>query len=265
MVSGSDPLDERFPEEYRIEVYLPPYLTDGRQQPRYTITDTDWNYGGTYDVNVVLYQGTTSTMRVSLLGGGHPCSPFMQCVAHMLHSRRQLTRQQLRAAHAFPCIHLRRQPLHNHRPAQLVYCPAGLVPALRPGRSHALVFAMGAHWRRSSPPWRLALRVGIHCAGRVMTIRTRIFVGRCLIVMHYVLNSPSLYRYARCILLPEHVSLVLTDVACASTMGSPPSSFKFLCKSAPAQVYMKRRWFRVAQGNSPACEWPTVNPLPASR
>jgi hypothetical protein len=27
LISGSDPLDPNFPEEYRIERYLPPYLT----------------------------------------------------------------------------------------------------------------------------------------------------------------------------------------------------------------------------------------------
>jgi len=69
LVSGSDPEDPRYPQEYRIEVYIPPYLSQGFTQPEYNITDTDWDYGGDYEItNVHLYQGDTSTMRVSLLG-----------------------------------------------------------------------------------------------------------------------------------------------------------------------------------------------------
>ena len=71
LVSGSDPEDPRFPQEYRVEVYYPPYLTDGRIQPNFTITETDWEYGGQYDITVSLPQGPISDMRVSLVGGKH--------------------------------------------------------------------------------------------------------------------------------------------------------------------------------------------------
>jgi len=73
LISGSDPQTYYpngtaiYPEEFRIEVYIPPYLTDGRTQPEYTITTTDWSYSGTYDITVTLYQGTTANMRVSLV------------------------------------------------------------------------------------------------------------------------------------------------------------------------------------------------------
>jgi len=73
LVSGSDPETyypngtEVYPEEFRIEVYIPPYLNQGYQQPTYTITETDWDLGGQYQIQVTLYQGTTGTMRISLI------------------------------------------------------------------------------------------------------------------------------------------------------------------------------------------------------
>lgn len=55
----------------RIEVYYPPYLTDGRRQPNFTVQENDWSYGGTYTITVELYEGTTDAMRVSMLAGEH--------------------------------------------------------------------------------------------------------------------------------------------------------------------------------------------------
>jgi hypothetical protein len=71
LVSGSDPNTNnpkpKFPEERRLEVYTPPYLTQGRARPVVTISDTDWVYTGQYQISVQLFQGTTSSMRVSLV------------------------------------------------------------------------------------------------------------------------------------------------------------------------------------------------------
>lgn len=67
LVSGSDPEDPRFPQEYRVEVYVPPYLSKGLPQPSYTITNTDWAYGGKYPITVTLHAGSTGTMKVSLV------------------------------------------------------------------------------------------------------------------------------------------------------------------------------------------------------
>lgn len=73
LVSGSDPQTYYpngtaiYPEEFRVEVYYPPYLTDGRIQPTYTITNTDWQYGQGYLITVNLAQGTTADMKVSLV------------------------------------------------------------------------------------------------------------------------------------------------------------------------------------------------------
>ncbi|KAF7327563.1 hypothetical protein MKEN_00335300 [Mycena kentingensis (nom. inval.)] len=67
MVSGSDPQTPGFDEEMRIEAYYPPYLTAGRAQPSYTINETDWAYGSKHKIVVHLPQGTTATMKVSLV------------------------------------------------------------------------------------------------------------------------------------------------------------------------------------------------------
>ncbi|KAG6890187.1 hypothetical protein C0995_010892 [Termitomyces sp. Mi166 len=74
LVSGSDPQTNnpdgtvKYPEEFRIEVYIPPYLNQGFRPPEFDISVTDWVYSGTYTItNVKLYQGTTSNLRISLL------------------------------------------------------------------------------------------------------------------------------------------------------------------------------------------------------
>jgi hypothetical protein len=67
MVTGSDPEDNVHPQEYRVEVYLPPYLVDGRTQPKITaIPDKDWKYGLSYSITVQLFQ--TGPIKISLLG-----------------------------------------------------------------------------------------------------------------------------------------------------------------------------------------------------
>lgn len=73
LVSGSDPQTEGlFPEEFRVEVYVPPYLNEGRTQPEFTIAETDWAYGSSHSITVTLHHGTTSTMRISLMAGEWP-------------------------------------------------------------------------------------------------------------------------------------------------------------------------------------------------
>jgi hypothetical protein len=65
LVSGSDPDTTGLPEELRIEVYIPPYLSQGLTQPVVTVPNTDWAYGGQYQIDVQLFQG--QAMRVSLV------------------------------------------------------------------------------------------------------------------------------------------------------------------------------------------------------
>jgi len=67
LISGSDPEDGVHPEEYRVEIFSPPYALSGLQKPTYTITNKDWTYGESIQITVQLFQGTTATMRVSLL------------------------------------------------------------------------------------------------------------------------------------------------------------------------------------------------------
>ena len=65
LISGSDPETTGLNEELRIEVYIPPYLNQGLTQPTVTVPNTDWAYGGQFQVNVHLFQG--QTMSVSLV------------------------------------------------------------------------------------------------------------------------------------------------------------------------------------------------------
>ncbi|KAH0580445.1 hypothetical protein H2248_001946 [Termitomyces sp. 'cryptogamus'] len=74
LVSGSDPQTDnpdgtvKYPEEFRIEVYVPPYLNQGFRPPEFGVSVTDWSYGGKYTItNVKLYQGTIASLRISLL------------------------------------------------------------------------------------------------------------------------------------------------------------------------------------------------------
>jgi hypothetical protein len=66
LVSGSDPQDPRYAQEYRVEVFVPPYLLNGNPRPAYTIEDKDWAYGQQYQI--VVTQGNTANLRVSLMG-----------------------------------------------------------------------------------------------------------------------------------------------------------------------------------------------------
>lgn len=67
LVTGSDPEDNVNPQEYRIEVYVPPYLSDGRVQPSITALPVhDWSYGGSYSVTVQISQ--TGPIKFSLIG-----------------------------------------------------------------------------------------------------------------------------------------------------------------------------------------------------
>jgi hypothetical protein len=71
LVSGSDPEDVRFPQEYRVEIFIPPYLMGTRNATRPTFTipsnNTDWSYGQAVTLNVQT-SSTTSGVQVSLLG-----------------------------------------------------------------------------------------------------------------------------------------------------------------------------------------------------
>jgi len=66
LISGSDPQDGQHPEEYRVEVFTPPYLLSGLPRPDFTITNKDWSYGQAVQITVTA--GSTANLKVSLLG-----------------------------------------------------------------------------------------------------------------------------------------------------------------------------------------------------
>ncbi|KAL8954462.1 MAG: hypothetical protein Q9193_007236 [Seirophora villosa] len=66
LVSGSDPQDPDFPQEYRVEVFVPPYLLSGRPRPSFTIANKAWAYGASIPITVNLPGGGPA--RVSLMG-----------------------------------------------------------------------------------------------------------------------------------------------------------------------------------------------------
>jgi hypothetical protein len=76
LVTGSDPempvneannFTPLYPQEYRVEVFYPPYLLSGLTKPTFTMSGHDFAYGATFTIAVTLHQGTTAGMRVSLL------------------------------------------------------------------------------------------------------------------------------------------------------------------------------------------------------
>ena len=66
LVSGSDPEDPRFVQEYRVETFLPPYLLNGNTRPTFNLNNaTDWTYGQSY--TFTLGSTPVSTVNVSLI------------------------------------------------------------------------------------------------------------------------------------------------------------------------------------------------------
>ena len=69
MISGSDPTGDysspagSWPEEYRVEVFTPPYLLSGAARPTFTVTSTNWAYGAS-----VSFHSSVGGVKVSLLG-----------------------------------------------------------------------------------------------------------------------------------------------------------------------------------------------------
>ncbi|KAH8891152.1 glyoxal oxidase like protein [Thozetella sp. PMI_491] len=68
LISGSDPLDGRNPEEYRVEVFLPPYLLTGKPRPEFSITNKDWSYGQIGISFRLTTPATNGPITVTLLG-----------------------------------------------------------------------------------------------------------------------------------------------------------------------------------------------------
>ncbi|CAG8976444.1 hypothetical protein HYALB_00008033 [Hymenoscyphus albidus] len=69
LVSGSNPEDGVHPEEYRVEVFNPPYILNNLPKPSYTITTTnkDWSYGSTRQITANIPSGNLAGVRVSMM------------------------------------------------------------------------------------------------------------------------------------------------------------------------------------------------------
>nr|OQO23943.1 hypothetical protein B0A51_11072 [Rachicladosporium sp. CCFEE 5018] len=71
LVSGSDPEDVRAfaPQEYRNELWTPPYILHGGARPAFTVSDLDWAYGSTHTISITAFgTGAVGSYRVSLIG-----------------------------------------------------------------------------------------------------------------------------------------------------------------------------------------------------
>jgi hypothetical protein len=119
LVSGSDPEDTRFPQEYRVEVFVPPYLLSGDARPTFNVSNTDWAYG--QSVTITVTSGNTANMRASL--------------------------EQHGTANDIPGILLLRDYLHNHSAAELACLSTGLVPAVLARWANAVDIDVCEDWR----------------------------------------------------------------------------------------------------------------------
>lgn len=69
MISGSDPTGDynspagSWPEEYRVEVFTPPYLLSGVTRPTFAVSSKNWAYGAS-----VSFSSSVGGVKVSLLG-----------------------------------------------------------------------------------------------------------------------------------------------------------------------------------------------------
>ena len=67
LISGSDPEDGKHPQEYRVEVFTPPYLLKGGSRPSFSITNKDWAFGQA-GIPFTLSAPANGVVEVSLLG-----------------------------------------------------------------------------------------------------------------------------------------------------------------------------------------------------
>ena len=68
LVSGSDPEDGTHPEEYRVEVFNPPYTLSGATAPSFTISNVDWTYGqDDISITATIPTGNMAGVRVSMM------------------------------------------------------------------------------------------------------------------------------------------------------------------------------------------------------
>ena len=66
IVSGSDPRDSTYPQEYRHETFSPPYLNGGIR-PGFQVGNNQWAYGKKYAIKVK--SPSMANIKISLVGG----------------------------------------------------------------------------------------------------------------------------------------------------------------------------------------------------
>jgi hypothetical protein len=69
LISGSDPRDPNFPQEYRHERFVPPYLLAGLARPVFMLTSKDWTYGARIPIFLKAPPGPSNVLAVYLIGG----------------------------------------------------------------------------------------------------------------------------------------------------------------------------------------------------
>jgi hypothetical protein len=65
LVSGSDPEGAPYVQEYRVEVFIPPYLMDNATQPSYLINNNKTSYGYSDTITITILRG--SAAKISLM------------------------------------------------------------------------------------------------------------------------------------------------------------------------------------------------------
>ena len=66
LVSGSDPEAAPYAQEYRVEVFIPPYLMGAPTQPTYLINNNKTSYGYGDTITITMLSG--SAAKISLMG-----------------------------------------------------------------------------------------------------------------------------------------------------------------------------------------------------
>ncbi|KAJ3118700.1 hypothetical protein HDU96_010030 [Phlyctochytrium bullatum] len=74
LIYGSSPADAKYPRDYRLEMFSPPYLTSGAARPTFTVDDGGeekaFAHGATISVTATIPSGNMDTVRSSLISPG---------------------------------------------------------------------------------------------------------------------------------------------------------------------------------------------------
>ena len=162
MISGSDPTGNyqsdpnSWPEEYRVEVFTPPYLLNGAARPTFTVSSKDWVYGAN-----VAFTSSVGGVKVSLLGsvssthgnsmGQRTLFPAVSC-----------TGTSCTVCLIFPsspvsstiggvgvCLGIKLTKWIGYRTTERTYCTTRVVHDVCAQRRYTIRWCIRAYWRRS--------------------------------------------------------------------------------------------------------------------